>query len=352
MLTYFINICLMGVYSLVCYVTKEKFKQYKFAYVFFTGLTTLQMVALIALRKVTVGIDTQSYVRRFDYVNRVDLSTALNYEVNEKGFTLLNRLIGRYTTDVRWLFVISAILMIIPVGIYIYKHSPMPFLSFMLYCSFPYYVFCFSGMRQGLAYALTLYSYKYIKEKKLIKFLILIIIAFYFHKSALVFLPAYFIGQMKLNKFVFILSGAIGAFIYAFRNLLAGFVAENMFETYEVMSSRTSEWSIMCIIIVLVGIILFDHVKKEEPDCDSIYCIMIIGAVLTLFQTVTSNGARIVDYYYMYVIIFIPKIVYALRENKIVVLGSYVIVILSLLLLYRNLSSNIFSVVPYKFFWQ
>lgn len=60
-----------------------------------------------------------------------------------------------------------------------------------------YFSIWFAAIRQVIAIGLVLCSYRFIKESKLIYFLLFVAIAFLFHKSALVALPCYFLVSHK-----------------------------------------------------------------------------------------------------------------------------------------------------------
>ena len=48
---------------------------------------------------------------------------------------------------------------------------------------------CFSGLRQAIAFSIVFISYDYIREQKLFKFLVTVILAALFHKSAIFLFP-------------------------------------------------------------------------------------------------------------------------------------------------------------------
>ena len=58
----------------------------------------------------------------------------------------------------------------------------------------------FDLMRNMKAILLILLSLQYIKQRNLLKFLLIIVAAFMFHRSALMFIPLYFMGNMELKE--------------------------------------------------------------------------------------------------------------------------------------------------------
>lgn len=92
-----------------------------------------------------------------------------------------------------------------------YKFSYSPFFSILFYF-IPLYFFADAGqIRQGVGTAVCIFSLRYIISRNLWKFLICIFIALGFHKTSIIFLPAYWIVLLPLNskQWTFILIGCV-----------------------------------------------------------------------------------------------------------------------------------------------
>lgn len=81
------------------------------------------------------------------------------------------------------------------------KYSAKPGLSIITFVVIGSYGFSFTGLRQTLALAVLMYSYKYLIEKSFIKFSLLVLLATTFHSSAIIFIIAYFAYHMKKSFF-------------------------------------------------------------------------------------------------------------------------------------------------------
>jgi hypothetical protein len=80
---------------------------------------------------------------------------------------------------------------------FIYLNCKDVFLGLLLFLSMGTFLFYLRGFRQALAMSLCLVAFEYVKEKKLIKFIVVTLIAVSMHRSAVVFLPFYFLGNRK-----------------------------------------------------------------------------------------------------------------------------------------------------------
>lgn len=79
------------------------------------------------------------------------------------------------------------------------KYSALPFFSILFYFM-PHYFFSEAGqMRQGLGIAVCVFSLRYIIKRDVWRFLICMFFALGFHKSAIVFIPAYWLVLLPFS---------------------------------------------------------------------------------------------------------------------------------------------------------
>ncbi len=155
-----------------------------------------------------VGADYPVYKQLYS-----DFAIYVNYsDVFDKALFRPNQL------DIEWLFVlinkvffnlglpfyaVTLVMIIIAVSFKfttVYKNVPFPTLAALFYFM-PIMFFEDSGqMRQGIGIAISVFSFKYIKERNLPMFLLFMYIALGFHKTSIVFLPAYWIVKIPMNR--------------------------------------------------------------------------------------------------------------------------------------------------------
>lgn len=144
-----------------------------------------------ALRDVSIGIDLESYIPFFE--NSPSRGVFDYYNNNfEKGYQLFNSLIAIYLTDNPNVFLaIVSTCTLIPVSVIFYRYSRNVFISFTVYSALILYHFSFSGLRQALAIGIIVISYYFIVDRKPLWFTISVILAMFFHSSAVFFIVAY-----------------------------------------------------------------------------------------------------------------------------------------------------------------
>lgn len=136
---------------------------------------------------------------------------------DDKGYILINKLIGLFTNNPIVLFLVMAFLGV-GINLSCYKKYTPYFFTAILF----YYVHTYIGrelmqIRAGVACALCLYSIRYIVSNKIFYFIGIILLASTLHLAALTFLFSYFLchlnwGIKSLSYFIFI-SLVIGIFM-------------------------------------------------------------------------------------------------------------------------------------------
>ncbi|MCM3788889.1 EpsG family protein [Domibacillus indicus] len=352
MTIYIMNLIMIGLYSIGYNTIRPNFKNSHKLKKFFVSLATIQLILILSFRQITIGVDVAGYINNFKYTfSTYNLEQILHHHW-EIGFKFLVKVISLFTNNEQIFLSVLAILSIVPVGRFIYKNSKMPFLSFALYISFNYYSFVFSGLRQAIAYAIILNSYDFIKDKKPVKFTICVLLASLFHKSALVFLVAYFLVKLRLNKVTISIILLINTFIFIFRVRIYEVASRLFYEAYEVAESSSFTWMLLCSFIVICGLLVYKKVVSFSQDNNALYILLIVGSSLMIFASVGTNVMRVADYYYMFVIIFIPEIITALRDKFMVIMSTYILIIFTFILYFWFLTIDGFQITPYQFFWE
>ena len=162
---------------------------------------------------------------------------------------------------------------------------------FSYYCFF--YVTSFSMMRQGIAVAICIYSLIFFVNKNLLKFLLTVAIAYFFHNSAILMLlliPIYYMKDFKWKYFVIL--GSI-IFIYLFVEALFELVLMTPLFKSEMMdlymdSGVPSAKTNILISLVFCGYAMYQHFWGEEDKPDSVYILLTTSAMTLLFLLLSS----------------------------------------------------------------
>ena len=151
----------------------------------------LILFALSACRQ-NVGNDYAKYVEFMHLVN----SNA--YVPTEAGFNLLVKIVYGISGFENYLlvFAIYAFATISLFLLAIYEQSDDFPMTYFLFMTLGYYFQTFSTVRYYLALAIALYSMKFVIRRQWGRFILLVVLGSFFHKSLLVILPLYFLASV------------------------------------------------------------------------------------------------------------------------------------------------------------
>lgn len=173
----------------------------------FVWIAALLIIVAVGFR-IDVGADYPIYRTLFSgfalYTTYGDVFDKAMFRENAEQiewiFVLLNKLIFDFGMP---FYIVTFVMAVITVTLKfttIYKNVAYPALAILFYFM-PIMFFEDSGqMRQGLGIAVCVASFKFIKERKLFMFLLCMYIALGFHKTSIVFIPAYWLVKIPLNS--------------------------------------------------------------------------------------------------------------------------------------------------------
>lgn len=231
------------------------------------------------------------------------------------GFYWLMKLVSNISNgNFQALLLIIAIIIEVIVAILICKYSSMPWFSYLVWNCMGFYVAGFSLIKQALAMAIIMCAMMCIFKKNLKGFLIFTLIAGFIHMPALIFLPAYFVAQRKVNGrtiFGYIMFAGI---IFLFRSRIVNFIAEFYYdeETFQLESAGLGGRFTVILLILLCGFLLKGF---REQIFEQLFNIIMISAILQMFSNFDNVFTRLADYYLQFSVLFIPMIFYNSAEK-------------------------------------
>lgn len=354
MLVYVLNFASIGLYAGICMVLKGK-KSFETARAVLFSILTLQMILLLGLRHIDVGIDTSNYYPTF--LKALQEGYTVDFARKESFFAVLLYIVTRFTDDYNIFLFVIACITIIPVFITIYKYSPSPFLSVALFIAFNYYALTFSGLRQMIAQGLCFFSYKYIKDKKLLAFVALTLIAAQFHQTAYFFLPAYLFASVKIKPSTFIWLLLLWVLVYFFRAPLYSLVENTMYAGNPLYAQKETNaflWMAMMLIIVIACLIFYVSKcsgTRDERWLSIFIMLLAVGAVMMLFNRIGSSASRLGSYYTIFLIMAIPGIIPLIESPKINTSTMLIITVMTTGMFIWSIVTDLYKIIPYRLYF-
>lgn len=326
-------------------------------------IASLGVVLLTGLRHWTVGPDSDAYA---SYITNLHNGIYLNgYDRFEKGFEYFSKVVARYTGNYTIYFMIIALIIMIGYGVLLYKATNSYFWGIFLYITIGPFIFQITGLRQAMAMAMCAFSVKFVKEKKLIPYLLLVWLATQFHASAWVFLPLYFIGRIKPSiKTIVLFSIGVFAAIYAnewimntantllgydkgYEDASGGYINIILYLGVIAISVFTQYWSMFTEEGITEYDLLSDH-KKYNVVALNMSIIAFITYILRYWFRMAERGSK---YYMIGIVILLANYIESIEDEKTRRLVKFAVVFLALgLFFYRQTRES--SQYIYYFFWQ
>lgn len=83
-------------------------------------------------------------------------------------------------------------------------YTEFAFLTLFLYISHTFFIQEIIQIRAGLATAIAFYSFRHIIDRNFPKFTLIMLVAIFFHYSAILFFPFYFVSTKKINPWLYV----------------------------------------------------------------------------------------------------------------------------------------------------
>lgn len=353
MTIYLVNIFLILIFGYVfLYRTKSDIKTK-----IYCGLVAFQWILISGLRHVSIGADTEVYYDSFEAAKNVSWSKLFGnlydyifngLETKDPGYFIFQKFFQIFCDDYQVYLIFIAFIFTSFMAIWIYKNSADPCFSFILYSVLFYAFYALTGHRQTIATALIVFlGYKYIKERKLVKFALIAFVAYTIHKSSVVFIPYYFIANIHITPLYVLISLIMVLAVVLMGKSIYGPLAEALgFDEkqidYAVGGAETyaAVLTLMCIIILC----FYYFYKGRTENSTRFFNITLLTLMSSLLVFQNQSFMRIQQYYSLFLCVSFPEVINSF-EKKSRILVYILTVSVLVIYLFLNMPS-------YKFFWE
>ncbi len=298
------------------------------------------------------GIGTDYFYTYVPYFKWIGSGTK---EYSEIGFNLLNKIIFYFTSDFRWLFFITAFIILFFIYKSIWDNSENIFQSVLLIFIGQSYFYSMNMVRQSIAIAIILYSYKYLKDKKYLKLLICIICATLFHSSALIMIPIFAISTLNITNIkkiiTFIALVILQPLFLKLIIMLLGYTKYSWYYTEGLFKEDISILLIFQNIIIFVLEFYYQKIyqKKLTKEYRLLSNINFIGICLMILSYNIPLIFRIIRYCTVFQILLIPQMLnLSERDDNKKIFGGCLLLFLMICMIYQIIICGGEGVYPYK----
>lgn len=331
----------------------------------FLLLSSMSMALIVGLRSNTVGEDTQHYVNIFRYsqdvswykiIHSVGFRTAYftdqyGYtDTIENGYLILCKVLHYFTNNAQIYLLITAIATFLLIAKFLYDNSTDLFLSTEVILCESFFMTSFNAMRQCLAIAIAVQAYRLIRHRKIKSAILVILIAAFFHNSALVTLVLIPIvlfepqDKKKAFRIVAIFVVLVPIALIVFQNILV-----KIFPRYTSYFSvnywqNTLGGKLVFISIEIVLIILMYLRNFEIEDSYQLSLLCLLGIAFQLVGLKISILDRLGWYFRVYLALFFPTSTRLFeKKTRLYVFGGLMLLLAILYFRYASSDARLYS---------
>lgn len=281
----------------------------------FFALATFALLVYFAGQRSGI-FDTGDYQYSYDHYFTEDLGQITDIITgarSEKGplFKILLILFKHFThgTYNDW-FTFVALIQCVSIALFLYKYSINFTYSVYFFFTTSTFLWLVNGIRQFLAVAVILFFVDWVKERKTVPFIIVIVIAYFIHSSALLWIPVYFIINFEpwSKKFI-ILSAIITIALYIYTRTSA--LEDSEYSYLNNVEYRNGVNPIRVLVMAMPSLMAFIRRKEINVDDKPFIKFWINLSVLTtecyLVSMFTSGVmGRMPIYFQMFNLLLLP----------------------------------------------
>lgn len=356
MIVYFIFFVIMLLFRVFC--KKEKS---------FLSIIGLMLWGLLAFRSINLGLyDTKTvYFSAYNMLTKMNIIDIFEYRwMDDKLFYIVMKVINLLFNNYQICIAILAMPFVYITVKFIEKNSKNAFWSLIVYISL-YYMYGTFLLRQVIAIGIILLSIRFIEEKDLKKFVIVVLLASLFHKTALIFLISYpfaVFNRYGYKNYFYILISLLISFNLGeiiievlkrldFTNKIALSINNNLYTINGEIS--------MFGLIITVSMLTFANyyrkvaIRNKEYDYrNDVYLnISTLGSVLYTFSKVISEFYRGALYFSIVNILLISNFICYEKDIRVRRVEKFILYIIFVLYFLTRTINNV-NANPYIFFWQ
>ncbi|MBD7909420.1 EpsG family protein [Sporosarcina gallistercoris] len=346
-----------------------------------TVFLLLPLFVLVAFRAPTIGTDTLNYYQSYLLIAQESFFSTSASRL-EFGYVMLARLISSLGLDFLGFQIVTTFFIFFSFGKFIYKYS--------MYLAFSVYFFVTSRMlfgtmnisRQYIAVAILLFSVDSLQKRRFVRFSIIVLLASFFHSTAIVFLIMYPLIGLKINfrKTIFIIGSGILSSIF-FDYLIRIFInITGKYEGYLDGGYFNFEGNIAIYFNLLinfsffiVGLVIgYWNTSKEinkntlsektsgknrikfSPNEKVWYVVCLLALIVSIVGLNSTIMSRIELYFSVFFLAYIPSLIQTIKskEIRVIISSSIIVGLFASFLVIMVYRPNWTTVFPYYWYWN
>ncbi len=297
-----------------------------------------------------VGADYGNYMSMYARLKNNWVDELIRFQ--EPGLAVICKIASFIYDDYATMFFLVSLITIWLYVKTIAKNSTTILFSILLYIFVGSWAGSFGAIRQYCAAAIIFAGHRYIYNKKIWKYLLVIIIAILFHRTAIIMLPVYFTANKKISfKLVAIIIMATIAVRYSYDYIFAfmsGYKGTDQ-SGYAYMQTQVNTLRVLVALAPIVLYIGCSRKVRSEPETQFYSMLLFVNAAFMLATSNSSYLARAGIFTEIYPVFAFPKLLAGYEAKTHSLLIALVIVLYFIYFIYQLYSSSSLNMFQWIF---
>ncbi|MCB5954625.1 EpsG family protein [Enterococcus sp. CWB-B31] len=348
---YVITNIVIVVLGLFCGLSQHKDKLLSYIFI----IPSFIMLFIISAYRGDFATDYRGYESLFYTYNQFGFIEVLRGDLyQEKGYIFLSRMVGEFTDNPIYLFIVVSFIILFIFYHQFQKYSTYMWLSVLMFVTIGPFYTSFNIMRQILAVAIIFSGSRFLYERKMIKYFLIVFLASLFHRTSLIMIVAYFILNFKLSikNIIVLFFTSVVAMLYLDRVVL---IIQNFFYSGYTENSYGMTGLSFTNVVVPITILVFClfHYKKIDLN-NTIHRVWINAVFFYVFFSIAGLQIQMVqrlsEFFRPFVMLSVPFLLSKIANKEIKIITIVGLVFVLVLYNYIMLSGSGYD--PYYFIWD
>lgn len=308
---FILNFFLTGIWYLVCWLFIKDEHRRDITYL---SIIFVQFSLFNFLKDYSVGQDLETYREAYEQIKLNGLEFFARYQW-EPGFVLTNYLFIKLNISFRLFSFLIGAFFYISVLRFINRYSLEKWLSVMLFVAFGFYFASFHILRQTIAMGIILFAYDYIVKRNLKMFLLYVGMAVMFHYTAILFIVTYFLWSERDKRISMIRFITFLSICFIFNTWVIDFMMNTAYGyvtryfAYQSSAVQGEGYGMLILLIAMTfsGMIMSPNYLGKRGKL--LFLLVVIATCAQILATSFSVFARVVWYWSIAVIAYVPLII-------------------------------------------
>lgn len=239
------------------------------------------LILIFTLQDYSVSLDIAEYMRQWEIIPELSLQEMLNHKF-EISYVLLCRFLESTFESDRVLLLVLSCMIMLPFCRSYEEETENPMIALMAFVALGMYMHAIIFWRQLVAMAILTFSYRYIRERKLVPFLITMLIAVSFHKVSFIFVCIYVVYKIPVNRWLLLACGLCSMMLGFFGRPIIEFAIDVFYPQYEHFTRQYMGGETLLALLWVVALLSYWllHDRLNEPKVKIPFLMILIAATI------------------------------------------------------------------------